>query len=211
MLARCVHIFMSEHIRYKVNIARFPIKSRPISAAKLMGRYFFKRNRNRGIFLNQVFYCTHSNPFSLKGKEKRFFVSFFRDDAFTFKHIIQKCGACFIPKYKNILIPTFANNRKSFAEKFMSSMLIPTSSLMRMPVPRKSVRIARSRFCVRTWYFFCFSVNPSPLCTTSSKMATSFGSRRIGFFADGGQVNKRRRVVFQLLFFTKILIKRTDR
>ena len=44
-------------------------------------------------------------------------MSFFRNDVFAFKHIIQKCGACFVPKYKNILIPAFANNRKFVCRK----------------------------------------------------------------------------------------------
>ena len=76
-------------------------------------------------------------------------------------------------------LPPLRTMENSFEVKFMSSISMPTSSLIRMPVPRNRVRMAKSRACVFLWYAFCLLVNPSPFCTTSSRSATSFGSRRI--------------------------------
>lgn len=115
----------------------------------------------------------------MQRKEQRVLMPWGSLYAFALKHILQQRFTRFVAEHQYVLLAAFAHDGNSFEVKFMSSISMPTSSLIRMPVPRNRVRMAKSRACVFLWYAFCLSVNPSPFCTTSSRSATSFGSRRI--------------------------------
>ena len=97
-------------------------------------------------------------------------------------HVSSACLISF-EKYKTTSFPPFRVILKLFPSKFMSETLSPPRSLIRIPVPRKVVKIATSRSLVLRLYVISRFVRFSGHSASSRRRATSSGSRRIISFS----------------------------
>lgn len=104
--------------------------------AAYAGRFFSAEQQAQHIF-HKVFDCANRHAFVLHWKKQSLFVTRLRSHVFSTQHIIQQSLSNLAPETSTSWLPPLRTIRTSFDIKFKSSILIPTSSLMRIPVPKK--------------------------------------------------------------------------